>query len=267
MILTFDAGNTSVAVCGVSEGEILFKNAFATKIFATREGYLPALTDIFEKNNITAENISGTIISSVVPDADNRLKEAVSALTGRSPLVVCSGMKTGVSVKGYDEKGLGIDRLVDCVAASRYYGNPVIVYDLGSASTMSVVDSDGAFVGGAISAGVQLSLDVLGEKCAKLPELIARDIAKTPEEADREAIGNDTLSCMRNGAIVGTAAMIEGMAKRAAKDLGRSEDEVPLVLTGGNGALVYPHLFYQNAIYDPDLLHKGLAIIYDLNRE
>lgn len=267
MILTFDAGNTSVAVCGVSEGEILFKNAFATKLYATTEGYLPALKDIFEKNKIKAENISGTIISSVVPDADNRLKEAVTALTGRSPLMAASGMKTGVQVMGYDVKGLGIDRLVDCVAASRYYGNPVIVYDLGSASTMSVVNDDGAFVGGAISAGVQLSLDVLGEKCARLPGLIARDIAHGMEEGDAAAIGSDTVSCMRNGAIIGTAAMIEGMAARAASDLGHQADEVPLVLTGGNGALVYPYLFYPNAIYDPDLLHKGLAIIYDLNRE
>ncbi|WP_051545368.1 type III pantothenate kinase [Butyrivibrio sp. MC2021] len=263
MILTFDTGNTNVAVCGVLDGKILFKKAFETKLFTAGEGYLPALKDIFEKNNITAENISGTIISSVVPDADNRLKEDVYALTGKYPLMAKASMKTGVPVKGYDEKGLGIDRLVDCVAASRYYGNPVIVYDLGSATTMSVVDREGFFVGGSISAGVQLSLDVLGEKCARLPALIARD----HQGEVKEVIGKDTVSCMTGGAIIAAAAMIDGMSLRASGELGYPDSEVRLVLTGGNAALVYPHLLYKNVIYDPDLLHKGLALIYDLNRE
>lgn len=264
MILTFDAGNTSVAVCGVCRGDVLFKDSVPTGLCHDEDGYLPALTQLFEKNNVLTEKISGTIISSVVPDADNMLKDAAEHLTGKKALVVTSGLKTGITIKGYDEKGLGIDRLVDCVAASRCYGNPAIVYDLGSASTMSIVDAEGAFIGGTISAGVQLGLDVLGDRCGRLPKITAKD-AIIP--AGSACIGTDTRSCMENGAIIGAAAMIDGMIYRAAREMGYAPEDTTIVLTGGNAQFVYPHLTTKYVICDPDLLPKGLAYIYELNCE
>ena len=256
MILTFDVGNTTIAVCGVYEGNILFKEGFATSLHGLEEGYLPSLKQVLDKNISNPNDISGTIISSVVPDANIMLKNAALSLTGKEPHFVDPADDTGLMIKDYDESCLGIDRLIDCAAAAKYYGAPVCVYDLGTASTLSVVDKEGCFRGGAISAGVQLSLDTLDDRCARLPLFYAKD-------AKIEAvIGTDVKTCMEIGAVVGCAAMIDGMAARVSGELGCDRGELKVVLTGGNAPFVLPHIMYENVVYDPDLIHKGMEIVW-----
>ncbi len=256
MILTFDVGNTQVAVCGVASGEIIFRDGFATALYREKDGYLPALEAVLQKNKVEIKNVSGTILSSVVPDADKCLSEAITAACGKEPMMVKADTETGMKVKGYDLSCLGADRLIVAMAAAKSYGYPVCVYDLGTATTLSVVDREGCFVGGAISAGVQLSLDALGERCARLPLLNAR--SAEPERV----IGNDVKTCMESGALIGCAALVDGMVLRTKKELGCSDSELKVVLTGGNAPFVHKHLLTEGVILDTDLIHKGLYYVY-----
>lgn len=256
MLLTFDVGNTNITVCGIADGEVVFNNCFATSLYSSDNGYQTALADIFHKNDIDIDKLEGSIISSVVPQADDALRDAAALFTERDPRFVKADDDTGLEILGYDKNCLGIDRLIVASAAAKHYGTPVCVYDLGSASTLSVVDSSGYFRGGAITAGVQLQLDILAKRCARLPHYEAR--AAEPGAV----IGTDVKSCMENGAIIGTAAMIDGMIKRVSRQLNCKEGELKLVLTGGNAPFVLPFIMTQGAVYDPFLIHKGMELIW-----
>ncbi len=261
MILTFDVGNTSVAVCGLTnEGrKVHFIDFISTSFYLEKEGYLPSVKSILGKRKITRMDISGTVISSVVPDANMPLSEAIRNVTGTSPHIVSISDDTGLDLEKYDKNCLGIDRMVCAAAAARHYGTPVMIYDLGTASTLSVVDADNNFVGGAISPGVQLSLDALGDRCARLPKYKAGNI---PEGS---VIGSDVKECMEIGAMIGCASMIDGMIERVSENLGCKAGGLNVVITGGNAPYVFPHLKNSRAVWDPYLIHKGMEYIYELN--
>lgn len=260
MIITFDVGNTSVAVCGVLNGKILFRQKCPTTLYAEERGYVPALSQMKDSNHVDEKDIEGSIISSVVTEANEKLKSAVKEVFGSDPYIIDSDSKTGIGINIKDNREVGIDRLADCTAAAHNYGYPVMVYDLGSASTMSVVDKNMDFIGGTINPGVQLSLDVLGQRCSMLPTI------KAYEVKIEKTIGDDTVSNLAGGALIGTASMVDGMIGRVAAELGIPEEELTVVMTGGNGPLIHPHLMHKNVILDPELLDKGLMIIYELNK-
>ncbi len=263
MILTFDVGNTSIAVCGLTnEGKkVHFKESIATSLYSEKDGYLLSVKKILSKRKIRTGDITGSIMSSVVPCANEALIDAIKSITGAKPHVVSIDDETGLWLERYDKNCLGIDRLVCASAAARHYGTPVMIYDLGTASTLSVVDKNYNFVGGAISPGVQLSLDALGERCARLSNYKACDMPLG------SAIGSDAKECMEIGAMIGTASMIDGMIKRVEKNLGCDEGELKVVITGGNAPFVFPHLSDDRAVWDPYLIHKGLEYIFELNAE
>ncbi len=261
MILTFDVGNTSIAICGISsEGQkVHFLEHIATALYEKKDGYLLALRNVLSKRKLYNKDITGTIISSVVPGANRPLLDAIYSTTGTKAHTVSIDDETGLKLEKYDKNCLGIDRLVCAAAATRHYGTPVMIYDLGTASTLSVVDKDSYFVGGSISPGVQLSLDALGDRCAKLPNYKACDMPLG------SAIGSDAKECMEIGAMIGTASMIDGMMMRVRKSLGCEDDDLKVVITGGNAPFVFPHLMDDRAVWDPYLIHKGLAYIFELN--
>ena len=164
------------------------------------------------------------------------------------------GMRTNILSYDYDLQCLGIDRIVDMVAAIDKYGYPVQVFDLGTCTTMSVTDAEGCFRGGTISAGVQLCLDTMGHKAAQLPPLHA--------EACTRVIGKDVISCMQNGSIIGTAAMIDGLILRTKAEL--QTENITTVLTGGLSELVAPHCT-QSVRVEKNLLLDGLQLLYNMN--
>lgn len=253
MILTVDIGNSNI-VFGCVEGEnILFEARVRTNSTKTSDEYCVDLKIILDVNGVDHRDIEGAIIASVVPQVLNSLKTAIKKLTGKNPMVVGPGLKTGLNIKIDNPSQTGADLVVGCVAALREYTAPMIVVDMGTATTMVVLDKNGALIGGSISPGVKISLDALTDRTALLPGLQLDQPKKT--------IGRNTIDCMRSGIMLGAACMIDGMVERMEEELGQ---KTTVVITGGIAKFIVP-LCRREMIYDKDLLIKGLVALYREN--
>ena len=251
MLLAIDVGNTNI-VLGVLDGEELVTSGrLSTNIAQTDEEYAMKLHAYLSLHNAT--DIDGAIISSVVPALIGTLKNAVKIVTGVQALVVGPGVKTGLSIKIDDPAQLGADLVVGAVAAKEKYPCPIIIFDLGTATTGSVIDRDGNFLGGIITTGVKTSLNALATGTALLPQI---DIT-----APKKTIGTNSIDSMKSGAVVGTAAMLDGFIDRFEKELG---EKATVVITGGLGSSIAKNCTHD-IILDNDLLINGLRIIYNKN--
>lgn len=254
-VLAADAGNTTVTVTCFRDGSALFTGRIDTDREEGEDTYLTGMRALLRANGIRADEIDGSVLSSVVPEITQALSQALSDMTGKNPLVVSSALDTGITVSPAYGGTLGNDRLTDCAAALHLYGGPVAVFDLGSCTTVSVADENGVFVGGMITAGIQMSLTACHEHTSQLPLLTA--------DLPAHVIGRNTASCMQSGAVIGAAAMIDGFCERIEQEL--CTDSLRTVLTGGLGKLVIPFCRTEVA-FEPDLLVKGLLYIYERNR-
>ncbi len=250
MILTVDIGNSNIVLGGVEEDRIVFEARLRTDSTKTSDEYCIDLKMILNVYGIEPAQIEGSIIGSVVPQVLNSLQTAIKKLTGKAALVVGPGLKTGLNIKIENPAQTGADLVVGCVAALREHAAPLIVVDMGTATTMVVLDETGALIGGSISPGVKISMDALTEKAALLPGLQL--------DAPKKAIGRNTIDCMRSGIMLGAACMLDGLVERMEAELGR---KTTVVVTGGIAKFVIP-MCKTPVIYDKDLLVKGLAILY-----
>ena len=255
MILTVDIGNSNIVLGGVEEEQILFEARLRTDPTKTSDEYCIDLKMILEVYGVKASDVEGSIIASVVPQVLNSMQTALKKLTGKTALVVGPGLKTGLNIKVENPSQPGADLVVGCVAALREHKAPLIVIDMGTATTIVVLDKDGAFIGGSISPGVKISLDALTDRTALLPGLQL--------DQPKKAIGRNTIDCMRSGIMLGNACMLDGMVERMEEELGY---KTTVVATGGIAKFVLP-LCKREMIYDKDLLVKGLAILYRENRK
>ena len=255
MILTVDIGNSNIVLGGVEEEQILFEARLRTDPTKTSDEYCIDLKMILEVYGVKASDVEGSIIASVVPQVLNSMQTALKKLTGKTALVVGPGLKTGLNIKVENPSQTGADLVVGCVAALREHKAPLIVIDMGTATTIVVLDKDGAFIGGRISPGVKISLDALTDRTALLPGLQL--------DQPKKAIGRNTIECMRSGIMLGNACMLDGMVERMEEELGY---KTTVVATGGIAKFVLP-LCKREMIYDKDLLVKGLAILYRENRK
>jgi type III pantothenate kinase len=255
MILTVDIGNSNIVLGAVEEEKILFEARLRTEATKTSDEYCIDLKMILEVYGIRPEGIEGAIIASVVPQVLNSMQTALKKLTGKTALVVGPGLKTGLNIKVENPSQTGADLVVGCVAALREHQAPLIVIDMGTATTIVVLDKDGAFIGGSISPGVKISMDALTDRTALLPGLQL--------DQPKKAIGRNTIDCMRSGIMLGNACMLDGMVERMEEELGY---KTTVVATGGIAKFVLP-LCKREMIYDKDLLVKGLAILYRENRK
>ena len=250
MILAVDIGNSNIVFGGVEKDQILFEARIRTDSTKTSDEYCVDLKILLDVHHVKAEDIEGSIIASVVPQVLNSVKTALVKLTGKAPLVVGPGLKTGLNIKIDNPSQVGADLVVGCVAAMREHKTPLIVIDMGTATTMIVVDRSGAFIGGSIVPGVKISMEALTGRTALLPGLQL--------DAPRQAIGRNTIDCMRSGIMMGTACMIDGMVERMEAELG---EKTTVVLTGGIAKFIAP-MCRTEMIYDKDLLIKGLVALY-----
>lgn len=255
MILTVDIGNSNIVLGGVEGEQILFEARLRTDATKTSDEYCIDLKMILEVYGVDAEQVEGSIIASVVPQVLNSVQTALKKLTGKTALVVGPGLKTGLNIKVENPSQTGADLVVGSVAALREHAAPLIVVDMGTATTIVVLDRDGAFIGGSISPGVKISIDALTERTALLPGLQL--------DQPRRAIGRNTIDCMRSGIMLGTACMLDGMIERMEQELGCP---ATVVVTGGIAKFVVP-MCRREMIYDKDLIVKGLAILYRENRK
>lgn len=254
MILVVDIGNSNVVIGGVEEEKIAFEARLRTDATKTSDEYCIDLKSILDINDVNKDCIEGSIIASVVPQVLNTFQTAVMKLTGKKALVVGPGLKTGLNIAIDNPSQTGADLVVGSVAALREHKPPMIVIDMGTATTMVVLDKNGALIGGSISPGVKISLDALTGGTALLPGLQL--------DQPKRAIGRNTTDCMRSGVMMGAACMLDGMIQRMEEELGY---KTKVIVTGGIARFVIP-MCRREMIYDKDLLVKGLAALYRENK-
>ena len=255
MILTIDIGNSNIVLGGVQENAIVFEARLRTEATKTSDQYCVDLKILLDVYNIDPKDIEGCIISSVVPQVLNSFQTAIKKLTGKVSLVVGPGIKTGLDIRLENPGQTGADLVVADVAALREHKPPLIVIDMGTATTMSVLDENGAHIGGCIIPGVRISMDALTERTALLPGLQL--------DQPKRAIGRNTVDAMRSGIMIGTACMLDGMVERFEQELGK---KTTVIATGGIAKFIVP-LCKTPMIYDKDLLIKGLAALYRDNQK
>ena len=253
MILAIDIGNSNIVIGGVEQDQILFEARLRTETTKTSDQYCVDLKILLDVYGVNREDIEGAIIASVVPQVLNSMQTAVKKLTGKQSMVVGPGLKTGLNIRLENPGQTGADLVVGCVAALKAYKPPMIIVDMGTATTMVVLDETGALIGGSISPGIKISMDALTDRTALLPGLQL--------DQPKKVIGRNTIDCMRSGIMYGAAAMIDGMIDRMEEELGYP---ATVVATGGISRFVLP-LCKKEIIYDKDLLIKGLIALYNDN--
>lgn len=255
MILAIDMGNTNIVIGCVDDKKIHFIERISTDKSKTALEYAISFKTVLELYNVKSSEIEGAIISSVVPPLTNALSEAVYKIIGKKPKIVGPGLKTGLNIHMDNPKQVGSDLIVDAVAGIAQYGAPLIIIDMGTATTMSVVNKNKDYIGGVIMPGLRLSMDALASGAAQL--------FKVSLEEPKQVIGKNTSDCMKSGIVMGNAACIDGMIDRIEEELGYS---AKVIATGGLANVVIP-LCKHDIIIDDTLLLEGLKVIYDKNRE
>ena len=240
MILAIDIGNSNVVLGAFEKAELKFISRISTDIDKTADEISVMINEIFTIRGIDRAEIKGSVLSSVVPALTQPMVQAIELLTGTPPFIVAPGIKTGLNIRIDNPAQLGSDLLVDCVAASTLYPKPVIVVDMGTATTMSVVDRKNNMLGGVIMPGVRTALNALISKTAQLPQISIERPEKT--------IGTNTND-------------IDGMIERFEEELG---EEAFVVATGGLSGEISRHM-KKKVEHNPTLLLQGLYILYRKN--
>lgn len=253
MILAIDMGNTNIVIGCVKPGRILFEERISTDATKTELEYAVILKTIFDIHRIDVKEIEGGIISSVVPPLTNVLKEAVGKICHIKPMIVGAGVKTGLNLMMDDPKSIGADLIVDAVAGIQEYGAPLILIDMGTATTITVIDKNSNYIGGMIMPGVSASVKSLVEGTSQLPAIGL--------EPPKKVIAKNTIDAMKSGVILGAASMMDGQIARIEEELGYS---CKVIATGGLAKAIMP-LCKRECIIDDELLLKGLDIIYHKN--
>lgn len=253
MILAIDIGNSNTIIGGIDKEKTHFVERITTTTGKTNLEYAITIKSILEIYHIDTAGIEGAIISSVVPPLNRTMIAAVKKITGITAKLVSSGMKTGLNILMDNPRAVGSDMIVNSIASIKEHEPPLIIIDMGTATTMSVIDKNGCYIGGALLPGLRSSLDNMSTSTAQLPSISLY----TP----KKVIGKNTEDCMRSGVLYGNASMIDGMLTRIEAELGQA---ATIIATGGIAKAILP-LCQHPIIYDETLLLKGLLILYEKN--
>ena len=253
MLLAIDIGNTNIVIGGIQDDKILFEGRIATDHIKTSDQYGVEIKNILSLFDVEPKDVDDCIISSVVPPVFNSVRTGIVKLTGREPMVVGPGIKTGLNIQMDTPSQVGSDRIVIAVAALAEFEPPLTLLDLGTATTIEVVAKGNTYLGGCIIPGVRVSLEALTSRTAQLPGIRL--------DKPKKVIGKNTIDCMRSGIMYGTAAMLDGMLDRVEEELG---SRATVVATGGMAQFIVP-LCRREIKLEKDLLLKGLNIIYQKN--
>ncbi len=254
MLLAIDIGNTNIVIGCIKDDEIIFKARIATDRTRTSDQYGVEIKNMLEAFGVSREEIDDCIIASVVPPVFNSVQTGVLKVIGKQPMVVGPGLKTGLNIHVDIPSQVGSDLIVAAVAALAEYPAPLVLIDLGTATTIEVIEPENIFIGGLIFPGIMVSLDSLSSHAAQLPGISL--------DKPKRVVGKNTVDCMRSGMMYGTAAMLDGLIDRIAEELGH---ESTVIATGGLAQFVIP-LCKHEIVLEKELLLKGLNIIYKKNR-
>ena len=255
MLLAIDIGNSNIVIGGIDEEKIHFEARIATDRIKTSDQYGVEIKNMLDLFRVPVEEVEDCIISSVVPPVFNALRTGVVKVTGMEPIVVGPGIKTGLNIQMDDPASVGSDRIVIAVAALQEYKPPIILVDMGTATTMEVVDHGNTYLGGCIIPGVRVSAEALSSRASQLPGIQL--------DKPKRVIGKNTVECMRSGIMYGAAAMLDGMLDRMEEELGK---RTTVVVTGGMAQFIAP-LCRRKMMVEKDLLLKGLYAIYKKNKK
>ncbi len=253
MLLTIDIGNTNLTL-GLYEGEKLGAHwRLATDHNRMPDEYGLQFLGLLQNAGKTTEDLRGISLASVVPPLTGRVTQACREYLKQEPLVVDAGVKTGIKVRYDDPKAVGADRICDAVAVLKLYGGPACVVDFGTATTFNAVTKEGEYLGGAITAGVNLAAESLFTRAAKLPRI---DLQRPPS-----VIGRNTIHAMQSGLLFGYVSMVEGMVSRFRAELGNN---MKVIATGGMAEVIARETQVVDFIA-PWLTLDGLRMIWELN--
>ena len=251
MLLAFDIGNSNIRA-GIFHGNDLIGDLrIYTDTNKTSDEYGLIVLEFLKHKGIENRQVTGVIISSVVPKITAQLKEMSPRWFREKALVVSSDLNLGMKINYDDPKELGADRIVNAIAGYEEYGGNLIVVDLGTATTFDAVSEEGDFMGGVIAPGAGISMEALAGKTALLPKI---DLTQKPK-----AIGNDTISCIQSGCYFGFLGQMEEIIRRIKLELPK---EPKVIATGGLADKIAKNSELVDHI-DPDLTLKGLRLIYD----
>ncbi len=254
MLLAIDIGNTNV-VLGVFDQERLVENwRVGTNAQRTPDEYAMSFKDLFSFAGLEFKQITGVIISTVVPPLLPVMVEMSRKYFRLEPMVVTHELKTGITIRYDNPKEVGADRIVNAAAAFKLFGGPLIIVDFGTATTFCAVTREGEYLGGAIAPGIRISAEALFQRASKLPRV---ELSKP-----LKVIGRDTVSAMQAGIIYGYAGLVDGIVERMKKEL---SSDARVVATGGLAELVSPETKCVQEI-KPQLTLEGLQLLYDINR-
>ncbi|MCJ7433637.1 MAG: type III pantothenate kinase [Anaerolineales bacterium] len=255
MLLAIDIGNTNLTI-GLYEGdELAWHWRLATDHNRMPDEYGLQLLGLFTHAGYHASDLKGIALASVVPQVSGRVTQACREYFKQEPLVVDAGVKTGIRIRYDDPKAVGADRVCDAAAVMKFYGGPACVVDFGTATTFNAITKDGEYLGGAITAGVNLAAEALYTHAAKLPHM---DLARPPS-----VIGRNTIHAMQSGLLFGYVSMVEGMVTRFRAELG---SDMKVIATGGLAEVIAKETSVIQVIA-PWLTLDGLKIIWNLNQK
>ncbi len=254
MILAIDVGNTNIVVGCIDDLKTYFIERLSTNRTKTELEYAVDLKNVLDIYHIKKTEIEGCIISSVVPQITNIVKLAAEKILKKNAIVLGPGVKTGLNIMMDNPGQLGADQVADAVAGISGYPVPLILIDMGTATTASVVNSKKQYVGGMILPGVGVSLDALTARASQLSGISI--------DAPRHVIGKNTIECMKSGVLYSNAAALDGIIDRIEEELG---EKATVVATGGLAKKIVPHC-KREIILDEELLLRGLLIISEKNK-
>ncbi len=256
MLLVVDIGNTNINLGAYDNDRLVFVSRISTDRSKTRDQYAVELKSIFSLHNADSLSFSGSVVGSVVPELTHELCEAILMLTGTEPLTLSPGVKTGLNIRTDNPAEVGADLVAGAVGAVAAYSLPCLILDLGTATKISVLDKNGAFLGCTIAPGVSISLDALSTRTSQLPSISFKEPS--------HVIGTNTVDSMQSGIVFGVASMLDGMCDRIEAEL--NEPIGSIVATGGLSYGIVK-CCKRNVTIDRNLILEGLRRIYLKNRK
>lgn len=255
MLMVADVGNTNITLGVYKKDELLCTYRMMSLAQKTSDEYGTTILSFLAVNHIDIESIEDVMVSSVVPKIMHAFNNSIKKYLKKEPIQVGPGIKTGISIKTENPKGVGADRIVDLAGCYYHYRGNALVIDFGTATTFDYISEDGTFKYGVTAPGIGICAEALSTKCAKLPEI---EIVKP-----QTILAGNTISSMQAGLVYGYVGGVEYIIQQFKKEL--NCDDLLVVATGGLGRTIFD---YTDSIdvYDPDLTFKGLRSIYEKNK-
>ncbi|MFI3249735.1 MAG: type III pantothenate kinase [Eubacteriales bacterium] len=255
MLLAVDIGNSNIVIGGMQDTEIIFEARIATDTMRTSDQYGAEIRNIISLFKVAPEEFTDCIISSVVPPVFHAVRTGIQKMIDKEVMIVGPGTKTGMNIQMESPSSVGGDLIVAAVAASSKYPLPIILIDLGTATTVTVIGEGNTFLGGCIIPGVRVASEALSSRTAQLPGIQL--------DKPERVIGKNTVDCMRSGIMYGAAGSIDGIIERMEEELGQ---RTTIIATGGIAPFVTA-LCKREIHLERNLVLEGLGIVYEKNKD